>query len=143
MYSTTSGADLLSASSSTAAVGGAFATFGIFIMILGVLLIVAQWKIFTKAGVEGWKSIIPIYNLITLFKICGLSPYLVLVYLAAVIPVIGTLVVLALTIVYSIKLGKAFGQSDAFIVGLVLVPPIFQLILGFGNAQYIGPQQKA
>ena len=27
-----------------------------------VLQVVAYWKIFTKAGQPGWKSIIPVYN---------------------------------------------------------------------------------
>ena len=27
-----------------------------------VLVVVGMWKVFTKAGEEGWKAIIPIYN---------------------------------------------------------------------------------
>lgn len=37
----------------------------IIVSIVAILLIVAQWKIFTKAGEKGWKSIIPIYNMVT------------------------------------------------------------------------------
>ena len=44
-------------------IGGIFATAGIFILAVYILLIVAWWKIFTKAGEAGWKSIIPIYNI--------------------------------------------------------------------------------
>lgn len=29
---------------------------------LAILLIIARWKIFTKAGEKGWKSIIPVYS---------------------------------------------------------------------------------
>ena len=32
-------------------------------IILIVLEIIATWRIFEKAGEDGWKSIIPIYNL--------------------------------------------------------------------------------
>ncbi len=32
-----------------------------FIVVWWLLLIIARWKIFTKAGEAGWKSIIPIY----------------------------------------------------------------------------------
>lgn len=35
--------------------------------------------------------------------------------------------------------GSAFEQSGAFAVGLIFLPNIFQLILGFGNYAYIGP----
>ena len=48
-----------------AAAGGALGVSIVMIAILGVvwwlLLIIARWKIFTKAGEAGWKSIIPIY----------------------------------------------------------------------------------
>ena len=37
-----------------------------------------------------------------------------------------------------VKLGKAFNQSTAFILGLLLLSPIFQMILGFGKAEYVG-----
>ncbi|MDD6193345.1 MAG: DUF5684 domain-containing protein [Lachnospiraceae bacterium] len=36
---------------------------------LSVLLIVALWKVFIKAGEPGWKCLIPIYNVYMLFKI--------------------------------------------------------------------------
>ena len=38
-------------------VGGLIAS-----VIIGVLMIIARWKIFEKAGEPGWKSIIPIYS---------------------------------------------------------------------------------
>lgn len=41
--------------------GVMFAIMLISIAIL-ILMIVANWKLFTKAGEEGWKSIIPFYN---------------------------------------------------------------------------------
>ena len=38
-----------------------------------ILLIIAWWKIFEKAGEKGWKALIPIYNAYILFKICGIK----------------------------------------------------------------------
>ena len=35
----------------------------IIAVLIALLLIVAMWKVFTKAGQPGWASIIPIYNL--------------------------------------------------------------------------------
>ena len=34
-------------------------------IIIAIISIIAMFKIFTKAGEAGWKSIIPIYNIIT------------------------------------------------------------------------------
>ena len=44
--------------------------------------------------------------------------------------------IIGLVIYY--KLGKAFGQSSLFCVGMALLSPIFVCILGFGQAKYIG-----
>ena len=77
---------------------GVAAVMSIFAIIVGILTIIANWKIFTKAGEKGWKSLIPIYNTIILFKIAGLSPLLIFVYFASVIPFVGWIAVFGLTI---------------------------------------------
>ena len=53
-----------------------FAAFGAYIgviltigLVWTIIQIIAWWKIFTKAGEKGWKSIIPIYNQVILYKI--------------------------------------------------------------------------
>lgn len=109
----------------------------LFIMLITVvLIIIANWKIFTKAGEKGWKSLIPIYNSVILFKISGISPWLILGYLASVIPVIGWFVVAGISIYAVIKLAKAFGKGAGFTVGLLLLSPIFMMILAFGDSEY-------
>lgn len=35
-------------------------------------------------------------------------------------------------------MAKSFGKDAGFTVGLVLLPTIFYMILGFGKAEYIG-----
>ena len=115
---------------------GFLATYSIVLIVVGILTIIAQWKIFTKAGEAGWKSLIPIYNAVVLFKIAGLSPLWVLGYLAAIIPVVGAFVALGVTIYLNINLAKAFGKGTGFTVGLILLNTIFTLILGFGSAEY-------
>lgn len=105
-------------------------------LIVGILTIIANWKIFTKVGEKGWKSLIPIYNTVILFKIAGLSPLLIFVYFASVIPFVGWIAVLGLTIYLMNNLAKAFGKDSAFTVGLVLLNTIFMMILGFGKSEY-------
>lgn len=49
----------------SAMVGGiitAIAAYAIFLFIIWILTVIAKWRIFTKAGLAGWKSIIPIYS---------------------------------------------------------------------------------
>ena len=117
-------------------VAGFFATYSIVALVVCVLSIIAEWKIFTKAGEAGWKSIIPIYNAVVLFRIAGISPLWILGYLASFIPVVGIFVAAGITIYLNISLGKAFGKSTGFIVGLVLLNTIFTLILGFDSSEY-------
>ena len=127
-----------STSGANSAAAGAAAGIGIayyIIMIaICVLEIIATWKIFTKAGEAGWKSIIPIYNIIVLFKIVGMNPWMILLYL---VPIANIVVM----ILFNIKLAKAFGKGGGFAVGLIFLNTIFTLILGFGSAEYVGPQE--
>ncbi len=101
-----------------------------------VLIIAAWWQIFTKAGEEGWKAIIPIYNIIVLLKIVGREWWWVLLML---IPFVGLIV----WIIVSLDLAKSFGRGVGFAIGLILLAPIFGLILGFGSDTYRGPAAKA
>lgn len=56
---------------------GFFAEIGIFIILLGLVLlilgIVAKWRIFKKAGKKGWEAIIPFYSDYVLVEIAGLN----------------------------------------------------------------------
>src|SRR3954464_12183771 len=81
---------------------GISAVMIILYLVLVVALIAAQWKIFTKAGQAGWKAIIPIYNVVILLRIVGLSGWYVLLFL---VPFVN--VVMAIIVAY--KLAKAFG----------------------------------
>lgn len=103
----------------------------VFALILVVIMIVANWKIFTKAGKPGWASIVPFYNMYTLFEVAGMNGWM---FLLLLVPIVN--IVMAITVY--INLAKAFGQSGAFAVGLILLNPIFSLILAFGKAQYVG-----
>ena len=103
---------------------------------ISIVIVIANWKIFTKAGEKGWKALIPIYNTIVLFKISGITPWLILGYLASVIPGIGGLVCLGITIYVYGKLAQAFGKGVGFTLGLIFLNPIFVLILAFGDAEY-------
>lgn len=109
-----------------------------FMTVIYVLLIIAMWKIFTKAGKPGWASIVPIYNVVVMFQIIGLNPWLLLLYL---IPVVNFVVAIVFSIMQASRLSKAFGKGTGFAFGLFFLNPIFLLILGFGDSKYIGIQK--
>lgn len=138
-YYSTYPSNYAASSAAVATLGAALMVYMVIIIAIAVIQIVAMWKLFNKAGEKGWKSIIPIYNMVTLFKISGLSPWLILVYLAAIIPFIGWIAPIAMTAVLAYKLAKSFGKDGGWAVGLYFLPSIFYMILAFGKSEYVGP----
>jgi hypothetical protein len=100
-----------------------------------VAIIAGWWKVFTKAGEAGWKSIIPIYGFIVMLKIVGRDWWWVILLL---IPVVG----LIIWIIVALDLAKSFGRGTGFGIGLAFLSPIFGLMLGFGSDTYRGPAAK-
>jgi hypothetical protein len=98
-------------------------------LILAVITIIALWRIFEKANVASWKSIIPIYNAICLYKITWGSGW---VFLACFVPIVN--IVIGIITMY--KLAQSFGKGVGFTFGLIFLQPIFILILAFGSAEY-------
>jgi hypothetical protein len=105
-------------------------------LLIGLLIIVAMWKVFTKAGQPGWASIIPIYNLYIWCKIVGRPWWWILLML---IPFVNFIIL----IILCIDTAKRFGKGAGFGIGLALLGIIFWPILGFGSAQYQGPAAAA
>ncbi len=101
-------------------------------LLIALFLIVAMWKVFTKAGQPGWASIIPIYNLYIWCKIVGRPWWWILLML---IPFVNFIIL----IILCIDTAKSFGKGAGFGIGLALLGIIFWPILGFGSAQYQGP----
>lgn len=104
-------------------------------LILGIITIVAMWKIFKKAGKPGWASIIPIYNSVVMFQICGMNPWLLLL---AIIPFVNFVTAPILAILINVNLAKKFGKGGGFAVGLIFLNFIFTLVLAFGDSEYQG-----
>lgn len=126
----------------------------LIVLAVAVLEIVALWKIFTKAGEKGWKSLIPLYNTYTLVKISWQTMFFWIMLavglllgltqgssnsFVAFLNVVLGLASFVLVILQMNKLAKAFGKGSGFTVGLVLLNPIFMMILAFGSAQYQAP----
>lgn len=153
---------------------GVAAALGISIMALclvliaiWVLFIIAYWKMFTKAGEKGWKSIIPIYNNYVAFRIAwkdgskGFAIYIIAMLAYSIFAGIGTslgdssaggmvmnLLSLAAAIVglvyyvkFCLRQAAAYSKGTACGVLSIFFPNILALYYGFGStAVYQGPQ---
>lgn len=98
-----------------------------------ILVVIALWPVFTKAGKPGWGALIPIYNTYLLVKIGGFHGALVILYF---IPIVNIVV----AIIVALGVGRAFGKGAAFSIFLLwLFAIIGYFIVGYGSSQYVGP----
>jgi hypothetical protein len=106
--------------------------FLMFFLGIIVLYMAATWKVFSKAGQPGWASVIPVYNLYTMLKLAGKPGWWIIL-----------MIIPGLNIIFGIwtlnMISKSFGKDEGFTMGMVFLAPIFWPILGFGDAEYIGP----
>lgn len=109
-------------------VGAVF--FLAFVLLLSLLMMIAMYKIYKKAGREdAWAAFIPIYSTFVLIDIIKRPWWQFFMYM---IPFYG----FYLSVVDLNRLSKFFGKASEFTVGLFFLPMVFVPILGFGPAQY-------
>lgn len=103
---------------------------GLTAIVVYVLVAIALWKVFAKAGYAGILAWIPIVNVIILVRIAGYSGWLALLYL---IPIVGWI----FAIFVAIRLGERFGKGALFSLLLLwLFSLIGYFVLGFGSSRY-------
>ena len=110
--------------------------FWVSYILLLVIALVANWKIFEKAGEAGWKILVPFYNTYTLLRISGRNGWW---FLGLFVPLVNLFVVIRL----ALDLAKHFGKSTMFaIFGLMIFSFIGYLMLAFGDAKYVGTKHE-
>lgn len=102
----------------------------IIAVVLAIILIVAWWRVFEKAGKPGILAIIPIVNILMLFDIAGKPMWW---FLLLLIPIVNFIIIILLWL----ALAERFGKGVGFGIGLWLLNPIFMLLLAFGDAEYV------
>lgn len=112
-----------------AAAGGIAIGWVLFNIVIGLIVLVAAWRIFTKAGQPGWAVLVPIYNAIVFLKVAG-KPWWWLFLM--MIPFAN----IVFAIIATVSLAKNFGKGGGFAAGLIFLPMIFYPMLGFGSAKY-------
>ena len=105
---------------------------GIFFLVLLVLMIVSLWKIFEKAGEEGWKAIIPVYSGVVMLKIIGKPTWWIILLLIPYVNIVFGIWTINL-------LSKSFGKNEGFTALLIFFGFIFFPIMAFSDMKYIGP----
>jgi len=115
---------------------GLITAYLVIVIPIVLIAIVAIWRVFTKAGQPGWAVLIPFYNLYVYSQVVKRPGWWMLLYFASIIPVVGSLAVLFVSIIDSLRLAKLFGKPSGFGVGIILLGVVFLPILAFGDADY-------
>lgn len=109
------------------------------IIILFVYCTITRWIIYNKAGKNGFAAIIPFYRQVTMYKVCGLSPFLMILWF---VPIFGWIAMFIIAIMKRILLAQSFGRSGLFGIGILILPPIFYSVLAFNkNIEYEGEEE--
>jgi hypothetical protein len=109
--------------------GGFFASMGLMMLIssaVGILMLISQWKIYKKAGKNGWECLIPIYNIIVLLEIVGLPTWYIALFFVPFANIYAMFKIF-------IELAHKFGKSTGFGVLTAFFSPICLPILAFGK----------
>ena len=114
----------------------------VVVLVAIIIGIIPFWFIFKKAGVPGWKALIPFYNTYTLYEIVWKTDFFwisLALSVSSFLPFFGILASMAgfvISIISTIHLARVFKKSDGFTVGLIFLPLIFHYILAFDKSKY-------
>ena len=103
-------------------------------LIVSIVLMAGQWRVFQKMGRRGWEGIIPGYNFYILFDMLYQNGWQVFMLL---IPIYNIILLIRL----HMDLAERFNKSRGFGVGMALLAPVFYCIVGFGSAKYLDGSQ--
>lgn len=132
LYTTSTSTSTSTGTMDPAFVGVMIAVYAV-IMILTVILLIAQWKLFVKAGKPGWASIVPIYNFIVMLEIVGRPVWWFVLLLVPFVNIV-------IEIMLILDLAKAYGKSSGYGVLMLLFPYVMFPLLAFSkDTQYVGP----
>ena len=152
----------LPSSTPVSGIAGFFAGGCAAYLLSGIILTCCiRWAIFIKAGEPGWKALIPFNSSYLYYDIVWKGQLYLIILVGTLLsttvgclislidPVSGFAVALIPGLAFSamsmitglilpFRYAQAFGKSDGFAIGLLLLPPVFQLLLAFGSCRYMG-----
>lgn len=97
----------------------------ISMLLLLIVNCVSMWRVYVKAGVPGWYSLIPIVNIVYLFKIAQYKPW---VFLAGIVCEIISLIVMT----FNLPVGAVIAMFSAIILFAGYVVLFNKLFMKFG-----------
>lgn len=89
----------------------------------------SYWRLYEKAGRQGWEGIIPFYNTYIMLEIIGRPTYWLFLLFVPILNIFIAFRMLDLFV-------KGFGKDSIFAVACILLPIIFIPSLAFSEAEF-------
>ena len=109
------------------------ACFGI---IFAVIEIIARIKIFQKIGIDAWKAIIPFYSDYALAEKVWDTKFIILSWIVIAVSIFSSYLTGIKFIGLIFRL-LTMNKSNGFIIGMFILPIVFDTMLGFNDDKYI------
>jgi hypothetical protein len=117
---------------SSAAIAALIMFTFIFIIIFYILISIMLARIFRKAGVEGWKAWVPVYNTWVTLEIGGQKGWWALLLFIPIANIIAT--VFLYIAMYNI--GLHLNKEDYFILWAIFLPVVWYAWLAYDNSTW-------
>lgn len=106
----------------------------LFIIIFYILFSISLFFLFPKVDVDGWKGLVPVMNLLEVFKIIGKPSWKVIWFF---VPIVNLFAFVSM----AIDLVKSFGKYDFkwSVLAFFYAPIAFFLIAFDNDSKYVGP----
>lgn len=104
----------------------------VLFLVIGVLMLVSEWKLYAMAGKPGWAAIVPIYNVIVMLQIVSRPVWWILLLFVPFVNIVVGIIVL-------LDFAKAYGKSVGYGVLMLFFPVIMFPVLAFSkDTKYVG-----
>lgn len=102
------------------------------VLVIVVIAITAMWKLFSKAGEPGWKSLIPVYSSWVFLRLGNQAGWWALVAFIPFVNIVSAVFMIIAAYNIALKLGK----ESWYVVLYILLPLVWMLILGFDKSTW-------
>lgn len=123
----------------TSFVAGYIMLLMLFVFIIAVYVTVAYLtsRIFKKAGIEGWKAWVPIYNGWVLLEVGGQNGAWILLSFFPILSIVPTV----FTYIAMYHIGLKLGKPELFILWGIFLPIVWYVWLAFDDSTWQGNNQ--
>jgi|GEM_PF-655878 len=109
-------------------------TLGLILFVVPALI--TLWRLFKKAGEPGWAAIVPLYNTYMMGKIAKKVPVAIGLIAVSLIPGVGGLLAIPLTIALIYFLAKQYNAGVGFWIAYIFLPIVAVFLVN--KVQYTG-----